>query len=488
MKCGFKIDWSDEACQRDAEYGGFCIFHVHKLSEDEKKDLAKERLEYWEAIDHDFRAQFIGFLMDEERDPKIQTCDLRGFSFPSMNLSHRRFTKRLDFSLARFAGSLNLSYSAFEHQVNFYHTRFEAEVNCASALFEEGAEFHFSEFQGKTNFVEAWFEQQTSFSYADFADEAHFSGAKFKALVDFRGTKFVNTAWFSGTKFFERARFAGGLDHSSFQDKAIFKDLGLAREADVVFQRVDLGKASFIDTDLEGILFRDVSWHQPSQGLVRMTRPIGLWDEFAPLEINTVAEFYQAEILSVRSDRDFEKIAENYRQLVLNYESHRDYDMAESFHIGEMETRRKKKGAGTSSKAWRFTQQWMNAFAVYRISSNYGTSYRQAIMILVLLVLLFSLAFLYSGFRPVKGAASQLDRPIEYNLQPDSEHRKVRFAQWASDYGSAVSLSLSIITFQKDRFYEPLEGWSRFWLYVGVVVLTAQGALVLLAIRRQFRR
>jgi hypothetical protein len=32
------------------------------------------------------------------------------------------------------------------------------------------------------------------------------------------------------------------------------------------------------------------------------------------------------------------------------------------------------------------------------------------------------------------------------------------------------------------------EGWSRFWLYVAVIVLTAQGALVLLAIRRRFRR
>lgn len=52
----------------------------------------------------------------------------------------------------------------------------------------------------------------------------------------------------------------------------------------------------------------------------------------------------------------------------------------------------------------------------------------------------------------------------------------------------SVSYSLSIITFQKERFYEPL-GWeARFLLYLAVLVLTVQSALVLLAVRRQFKR
>src|SRR5437868_3565689 len=130
----------------------------------------------------------------------------------------------------------------------------------------------------------------------------------------------------------------------------------------------------------------------------------------------------------------------------------------------------------------------MNAYSVYRISSNYGTSYVQAFIILIVLIFSFSLVFLYSGFQPSREGASNSTRVIEYNLLSDSNHQSVSFGQWASDYGSAVSLSFSIITFQRDRFYEPLEGWSRFWLYIAVFVLPAQTAMVLLAIRRRFKR
>jgi hypothetical protein len=36
-----------------------------------------------------------------------------------------------------------------------------------------------------------------------------------------------------------------------------------------------------------------------------------------------------------------ELVNRNYRQLVLNYESNWDFDMAEHFHVGEIEVRRK---------------------------------------------------------------------------------------------------------------------------------------------------
>lgn len=153
-----------------------------------------------------------------------------------------------------------------------------------------------------------------------------------------------------------------------------------------------------------------------------------------------------------------------------------------------MEVRRKTKGTDVKSDSWRKIREWTNVYGLYRLSSNYGASYVQAFMVLVMLILFISLMFLYAGFRVTEPGMSKPGPIVEYNLLSDSQHHPATVVQWITDYGSAVSLSLSIITFQKDRLYEPLEGWSRFGLYVAVVVLTAQGALVLLAIRRRFRR
>ena len=72
---------------------------------------------------------------------------------------------------------------------------------------------------------------------------------------------------------------------------------------------------------------------------------------------------------------------------MLNYERKRDYETAESFHIGEMEMRRKKRGR-------------LNVYSFYRLLSNYGTSYWQGFNILVLMLLLFSGIFLLTGFKP----------------------------------------------------------------------------------------
>ncbi|HEV8366905.1 MAG TPA: hypothetical protein VGQ39_03050 [Pyrinomonadaceae bacterium] len=58
----------------------------------------------------------------------------------------------------------------------------------------------------------------------------------------------------------------------------------------------------------------------------------------------------------------------------------------------------------------------------------------------------------------------------------------------ASDLGESVLFTLSIITFQKERFYEPVGWQAKLCLYSAVLFLTAQAALVLLALRRRFKR
>lgn len=115
---------------------------------------------------------------------------------------------------------------------------------------------------------------------------------------------------------------------------------------------------------------------------------------------------------------------------------------------------------------------------------------------LIFWIALFSGLFLYTGFAPSKDnlETSRLREStgsvhiIEYNIFPDAKHQPVLFKQWMSDYKKSVLLTLSILTFQKERFYDPANEKSQLVLYIAVLVLTAQSALILFAIRRRYKR
>jgi len=75
-------------------------------------------------------------------------------------------------------------------------------------------------------------------------------------------------------------------------------------------------------------------------------------------------------------------------------------------------------------------------------------------------------------------------RVIHYSLTPHLDSAR----QWLSDYGEAISFSLSMATFQRVRLYESSGPWSYFLMTAGSVIFASQGALLLLALRRQFKR
>jgi hypothetical protein len=313
---------------------------------------------------------------------------------------------------------------------------------------------------------------------ADFSDaifyNARFFRAHFKQTAIFSQTTFNEGVDFLGTNFSKDAYFVGDNIHKCFEERCSFKGIKLDKDAELVFERVCLERATFLDANLERITFRDVDWHRASSRW--MTRKQALSDEFEMLNGDELNKSI------------YEKISENYSQLVLNYEKRRDYNSAENFHIGEMELLRKKKCIEIKSNWWRKFRGGVNAYGVYRLSSNYGTSYVQAFIVFIILILLLAALFLYSGFYiNVEKSAGEV-RAVEYNVLPDSEHQTGTLSQWAYDYLSAVSLSISIVTFQKERFYQPMGGVSRFLFYIALVVLTAQATLILLAIRRRFKR
>jgi hypothetical protein len=257
-----------------------------------------------------------------------------------------------------------------------------------------------------------------------------------------------------------------------------FTRVTLDEKAEVVFEKANLRQTSFLDTNLERIHFRDMEWP-------RKARRQALWDEF-PHE---------------GRQRDYEKVAENYRQLVLNYEAKRDFDTAEDFHIGEMEMRRKKKRKQAEYKAekaewrsmetlwhcWGAIRERTNGYSIYKLSSNYGTSYGRGLLVLGVLLTLFSGIFLWSGLKPSKEHKDCL-HDINYELCLHTACQRTLWQQKVDDSVSAFLFTLSLLTFQKERFYEPANRWTQFWMYIAVFLLAGQTALVLFAIRRRFKR
>jgi uncharacterized protein YjbI with pentapeptide repeats len=416
--------------------------------------------------------------------------------------------KELEFYNATFLQKAEFQNIKVQQSSDFDGTTFNGEANFIEASFGENA-FDFDAFELKKN---DQLETETESLYS----HSSFIGAIFNEKADFFAAVFFNRAEFQDAVFRKHTRFVSYDADTSpievqrfgmFHNGCDFIRVTLPKDEKFVFFRNDLSKARFHDTNLEEIIFRDVQWAKAQTRLQRLLRGKSyfLWDEIRPME-------------GMRDYPDDAKTAENYRQLVINYEGKRDYETAEYFHIGEMEMRRKRLEENLFSfepipdafsepegldEDWHKSKLYylnypfylfhelrkkVNGYSIYLISSRYGTSYPQAIAILFLLTLMFPLFFLYAGFKSGKESTVEQPRIIEYNLFSDSTHQTVAFGQWINDYSEALSYTLSIITFQRERFYEPLNLQSRMLLYISVFVLTAQTAFVLLAIRRQFKR
>jgi uncharacterized protein YjbI with pentapeptide repeats len=513
----------------------YCIFHLPAREEDTYKQLTPQiRQQVVDSRSH-FTSAILQHLREMESNERERIIDCRGFRFPNDSAFHKTIEKRIDFSYAvfedvdlspdvgygtgelqavnfkkgaiftkaEFKGAADFSSAHFHNEGDFTGAFFRASANFDSAHFEtdavfqsvtfkKGVGFQSATFCKAANFFNAEFGDgdsvaDVSFYRADFIGTAEFGNARFRAWANFNRVSFHGNVSFIETVFEAGAAFRSVafsdeavFAHARFSQKILFQDLefggdtaltgiDIAKDANVTFEKVRLGKVSFEDTNLELINFRDVTWANAHSRF----RPFALWDEFRPENANY--------------ERDYEKIAENYRQLVINYEKKRDYDSAETFHIGEMETRRKKKADRWRHSAPRIAvwlSEWFNAYGLYRLLSTYGTSYWQAVLVLALFIFISALSFMYSGFE----TETTPSRVIEYNLMSDSKHQPVSAKDWLSDYKEALSYSLSIVTFQRERFYKPTGLESRLYLYVAVVVLTAQLAMVLLAVRRRFKR
>jgi uncharacterized protein YjbI with pentapeptide repeats len=506
-----------------------------KLLEDEEKNLEADVCDFryfrFPAIDLSGRRFAKPLLLTEATfsgEANFKEVTFSGVA----NFERATFSELAYFRDVTFKGAACFWGATFSELAYFWGATFSGEARFEGATFRrEGmayferatfsgvANFGGATFNGEADFVFAIFREVASFVYATFSGVANFGGAAFNGEADsgmahvvavpkhrlpgrvsfvsiplgvvasFRGATFSGVANFGGAAFngaasFEEATFSGAASFrgETFKDVCDFISVTLDEKSDeksrVVFEKANLEQASFLDTNLERIHFSDVKW--PRKG-----RRKALWDEF----------------LHKGEQPDYEKVAENYRQLVLNYEAKRDFDTAEDFHIGEMEMRRKKKWKKAEDKAakaksrgmkllwrwWGTIRERTNGYSIYKFLSNYGTSYLHGFLVLLVGLVLFSGIFLCTGLKPSKEHKDSL-HDINYELCLHTACQRASWQRKVSDSGRTIVFTLSLLTLQKERLYEPANVWTQFWICIAVPILAGQTALVLFAIRRRFKR
>jgi len=530
--CRYKYTDDDKNCPHPLFQEGYCIFHLPKLSGEEKKKLisgSKEERKNLE-IEETFRKAFFTKLREWDKTEQVKEFDFNGFQFPDIDLSrakllnelgHADFKKPVHFSEVKFQ-SVTFSQANIQKRADFNKANFHRKADFTNAIFRETAVFSEANFQAatfsgtsfrwKAEFAAANFRETVDFTQANFQkmaefneskfqtanfiganfQTANFGGAKFQSAnfseakfqmadfiwakfqtadfncaefhsADFRWSKF-QTADFSWAKVEGKLQFSGEGSAGCFSEVSDFSNLRFEGEGKIIFTKTYLGGASFRGTDLTRIEFNDIKWGRKS-----IFRKKILADE---LRADNPEKFL----------RGYQSIYDNYHLLVKIYTEKREFEAAEDFHVGEMEVRRKKIWAEASPR-WRWLRSIFNSFLVYKLLSNYGTSYWQALIVLCLMLLAVAWVFLISGFQAISSGQLAI-----YNYDIFTwPLNNLQIIPW-SDIKEAISFTLSILPFQRGQEYAPLGLCTEILKVAAVLVFSSQFALVLLAVRRRFKR
>lgn len=324
-------------------------------------------------------------------------------------------------------------------------------------------------FKKKMGFERAQFVGKTVFHKVQFLEGAYFTRAQFAGKG---GVNFLKTQ-FSGERgaYFSEAQFSGegefGFEGTMFGEGCPinFSRVKITNPQNLRFVDVkNLGDFSFLYTDVENIVFKNVTFRKTkNQVFKRELIADEIWNEIAKEEDKVEygsTHFNQVEIL--------------YRQLKRNFEDQRDYARAGDFHYGEMKMKCKQ------LPRWR---QFASLNFLYKVISGYGQKWYQGLISFLVLALLFSIPNMY-WIHPPKETLAQYEMGeansclAGYEICPE--------VYWPQTF----LFTLKVMTLNKSLNYELkkaiwLGGFAVFLQYlIGPTVI----ALMVLAIRRQFRR
>ena len=452
-------------CGRDLYDDEHCIFH----SEEGDKDLDSfqkgiNRILSMPSELHDFTR----FIFPE------------GVAFP------KKFLKPTIFRRATFTSEADFGGAIFAGRVDFRDVRFLNRTNFRRSVFEREANFRRASFKHKALFISGTFKAKTQFDRAHFLDETTFAGTMFYDGIDFCWAMFdlgavFSQAVFKGSAIFDYFISDGEINFKScvFQDafsmksydqhfielverdliKSVdFTSVKFSKPEKVKFQKIDLSKFRFLETDLRGVHFIDEKWDE------RKTRK-RVYDEISPKLLF--------------GESDYPLIAQLYRRLRANYEENLRYGEAGDFYIGEMEMTRKAQSSIFKKLPLLF----------YKAISNYGESYYRPLGWIAAILLIFPLLFMFAGIQPVTlDPSNPIQDVIHYRLDFSSIKSFLPISEKIGDYYTSFLYSMSVFSFILDKKYTTINNWGHTLFVLESILSPVTLAFFLLALRRRFKR
>jgi uncharacterized protein YjbI with pentapeptide repeats len=461
-------------------------------------------------------------------------------TFKEANFSGATFAHAADFCRATFAQAANFAEATFAQHAYFSGATFKEAASLSWATFAEaarfsGATFKEADFAGATfkeaDFAGATFAQDADFSWATFAQDADFSWATFAQHSDFSWATFAQHADFSWATFQQRA----SIRKANIRGVLDFSEIQFGKDAQVLVERTNRLETVEIPDwealqekpELFSIPREKWPWKTlPVPGLhLRLTNTLADCLRFEDVHWNKESgRLVLQDELDLRANEPgvtHELVAQAYRRLVINFEKGRQYELAEECVVGEMEMRRRDperffysrwlsppnflvhwQGTPVVGSVGKWPGEHLSFTRCYKLLSHYGTSYQRAFFWLLLMILL-----IFPALYGVAGLSLRDGDPISFAQKGPAvrlEHhlRQVSWSRaWAppgkTDSRAAELLitaretllfSLEVATFQRERVYEPSEGWGRFFVVLETIAVPGQLTLVLLALRRRFRR
>jgi hypothetical protein len=373
---------------------------------------------------------------------------------------------RTFFHEAKFSGNGRANFRSAQFSglggVSFWNSCFSS---------DKGVTFNFATFTGKKG--------------ADFSS-TQFSG---QGLIDFSNTEFsgnlgvdFSEAHFSckkGTRFIKTKFLGPGIinfDKTVFEESIPVWFLNIEMDFPENLKFIDvsnLGNVLFLYSDLEKISFKNARFRKTQNKLFNR--------EYLADEIRNEIVTEDNDKIEYSLDY-FNQVEILYRQLKLNFENQRDYARAGDFHYGELEMRRKAKMLEWEEKPvskYLPFLKYFNLTQFYKIVSGYGEKWVQALASFVAVWLMFTGLNLFW-------------------VEPKStmpQEQPARMEQWKKDsihrLGGSALFSFKVLTLQRWGDDFQLKGTSyfpKFFVALQHLIGPTIIALMLLAIRRQFRR
>lgn len=351
------------------------------------------------------------------------------------------------------AKDFNFSGVWFPDTMNFEGFRFSGDASFSGATFHENAYFGQVIFEGAAEFYKTRFLKNAYFHRTAFGGTANFYKSTFHMDAYFGEITLSACARFRSAVFKDYVRFAGAEGK---------KDLGPQASLDLQFAHVEkpdhfslhtlrLRPHWFVNTDPRRFQFTDVEWDNR-----------GLGEELSSL--------------NERVTGGHRLLAIAYRQLAVNAEENHRYREASRFRYDAFQASRTERFRGVVP--WRL--EWW-----YWLASGYGESIGRALLVFLVLITFFGLAYTRVGFDFVR---EPQNGPLVANV-PKTNLAASSPDERGAPFGftDAAIYSAYVCILQKPE-PKPLTSSAKALVWIEMVLGPTQAALLLLAVRRKFMR